>query len=79
MWCLGEGEEMSRIGGLISLSTISKVIRRLAGAARWKDAIRAFHGMVKFGISKDTVAINILLGSLCKERSVMRARYTFWI
>ncbi|KAI0497860.1 hypothetical protein KFK09_021098 [Dendrobium nobile] len=75
MW--GLVEEMSRIGGLISLSTITKVIRRLAGAARWKEAIRAFHGMVKFGISKDTVAMNILLDSLCKERSVMRARYAF--
>lgn len=75
MW--GLVEEMSRLGGLISLSTMTKVMRRLAGAARWKDAIRAFHDMERFGISKDTVAMNILLDSLCKEKSVMRASRAF--
>ncbi|XP_020590636.1 pentatricopeptide repeat-containing protein At3g22670, mitochondrial-like isoform X2 [Phalaenopsis equestris] len=75
MWSLVE--EMSRLGGLITLSTMMKVMRRLAGAARWKEAIRAFHGMERFGVSKDTVAMNILLDSLCKERSVIRAKYAF--
>lgn len=75
MWILVE--EMNQLGGLISLSTMTKVIRRLAGAARWKDAIRAFHDMEHFGTKKDTMAMNILLDSLCKERSVMRARDAF--
>ncbi|KAG0485535.1 hypothetical protein HPP92_009614 [Vanilla planifolia] len=75
MW--GLVGEMNRLGGLTSLSTISKIIRRLAGAAKWKDAIKAFHDMEYFGVAKSTVAMNILLDSLCKERSVMRARDAF--
>ncbi|PKA58269.1 Pentatricopeptide repeat-containing protein [Apostasia shenzhenica] len=75
MWQLIE--EMAHLSGLISLSTMTKVIRRLAGAARWKEAIAAFHEMENFGIKKNTESMNVLLDSLCKEKSTMRATVAF--
>ncbi|XP_020102591.1 pentatricopeptide repeat-containing protein At3g22670, mitochondrial-like [Ananas comosus] len=75
MW--GLIEEMVRLGGLVSLATMTKVMRRLAGAGRWSEAINAFNGFEHFGVEKDTQAMNVLLDTLCKERSVRRARDAF--
>ncbi|WOK97878.1 pentatricopeptide repeat-containing protein [Canna indica] len=75
MWRLVD--DMVRLGGLVSLATITKVMRRLAGAGRWGDAITTFKRIDSFGIKKDTVAMNILLDTLCKERSVKHARDAF--
>lgn len=75
MW--GLVEEMGH-EKLVSLATMSKVMRRLSGAGRWKDAIETFHKMENFGLKKDTLAMNALLDTLCKERSVMRARDLFF-
>lgn len=69
--------EMHEVGGLVSLTTMTKVMRRLCGANRWSDAIDAFHKMDRFGVAKDTKAMNVLLDTLCKERSVKRARGAF--
>ncbi|CAN6297807.1 unnamed protein product [Urochloa humidicola] len=69
--------EMHEVGGLVSLATMTKVMRRLCGANRWSDAIDAFHNMDRFGVVKDTKAMNVLLDTLCKERSVKRARGAF--
>lgn len=69
--------QMHEIGGLVSLATMTKVMRRLCGANRWSDAIDAFHKMDRFGVAKDTKAMNVLLDTLCKERSVKRARGAF--
>ncbi|XP_078436945.1 uncharacterized protein LOC144707612 [Wolffia australiana] len=63
---------------LVSLSTLSKVMRRLAGSGRWAEAVEIFHKMEEFGVKKDTLALNSLLDTLCKERSVMRARDVFF-
>ncbi|URD73652.1 PPR repeat [Musa troglodytarum] len=70
-------DEMVRLGGLVSLATMTKVMRRLAGAGRWNDAIRTFHRIESFGVKKDTIAMNVLLDTLCKERSVEHARDAF--
>ncbi|XP_020200634.1 uncharacterized protein [Aegilops tauschii subsp. strangulata] len=75
MW--GLITQMDEIGGLVSLATMTKVMRRLAGASRWTDAIDAFNKMDRFGVVKDTTAMNVLLDTLCKERSVKRARGAF--
>ncbi|XP_010256135.1 PREDICTED: pentatricopeptide repeat-containing protein At3g22670, mitochondrial isoform X2 [Nelumbo nucifera] len=72
MWELVE--EMVRLGGLISLVTMSKIMRRLAGASRWTDAMESFRNIERFGVSKDTSAMNMLLDTLCKERSVEHAQ-----
>ncbi|CAA7399157.1 unnamed protein product [Spirodela intermedia] len=75
MW--GLVEEMGH-EKLVSLATMSKVMRRLSGAGRWKDAIETFHKIEKIGLEKDTMAMNVLLDTLCKERSAMRARDFFF-
>ena len=75
MW--GLINQMVEVGGLMSLMTMTKVMRRLAGASRWTEAIDAFHKMDRFGVVKDTKAMNVLLDTLCKERSVKRARGVF--
>ncbi|KAL6894075.1 hypothetical protein ACP4OV_008173 [Aristida adscensionis] len=69
--------QMYEVGGLVSLSTMTKVMRRLCKASLWSGAIDAFHKMDKVGVAKDTKAMNVLLDALCKERSVKRARSAF--
>ncbi|XP_008804966.1 pentatricopeptide repeat-containing protein At3g22670, mitochondrial [Phoenix dactylifera] len=75
MW--GLIDEMVQLGGLVSLTTMTKVMRRLAGACRWNEAIKMFHDIEKFGVKKDTLAMNILLDALCKERSIKHAIHAF--
>ncbi|XP_004298015.1 PREDICTED: pentatricopeptide repeat-containing protein At3g22670, mitochondrial-like [Fragaria vesca subsp. vesca] len=71
-------EEMDRIGkGYVSLETLTKVFRRLAKGGKHKEAIEAFRGMERFGLSKDVVALNTLLSALVKERSVELAQEAF--
>ncbi|KAF5200169.1 Pentatricopeptide repeat-containing protein [Thalictrum thalictroides] len=69
--------EMVRLGGLISLTTMSKIMRRLARGGKYFDAIVAFREMKRFGLSKDILAMNVLLDSLCKERGVEYALDAF--
>jgi pentatricopeptide repeat protein len=69
--------QMHEVGGMVSLTTMTKVMRRLCGASRWSDAIDVFHKMDRFGVAKDTKAMNVLLDALCKEMSVKRARGAF--
>ncbi|KAK9108410.1 hypothetical protein Syun_024421 [Stephania yunnanensis] len=63
---------------LISLKTMAKVMRRLAGAGRWEDAVKAFDDLGTFGLEKDTDSMNVLLDTLCKERKVELAREIFY-
>ncbi|KAG6510821.1 hypothetical protein ZIOFF_028860 [Zingiber officinale] len=69
--------EMVCLGGLVSLTTMTKVMRRLAGAGRWGDAIKTFKSIESFGVRKDTIAMNALLDTLCKQKSVKHARDAF--
>ncbi|PQQ06051.1 pentatricopeptide repeat-containing protein [Prunus yedoensis var. nudiflora] len=71
-------EEMVQIGGgYVTLDTMSKVMRRLARAGRYKEAIDAFRGITQFGVSKDVLSLNTLMGALVKERSVEHAHEVF--
>ncbi|CAA6662742.1 unnamed protein product [Spirodela intermedia] len=67
---LGKSKQFDAMWGL--------VMRRFSGAGRWKDAIETFHKIEKIGLEKDTMAMNVLLDTLCKERSAMRARDFFF-
>ncbi|KAM1522484.1 hypothetical protein ACFX13_012772 [Malus domestica] len=70
--------EMDQIGErYVSLDTMSKVMRRLARAGRYKEAIDAFRGIEQFGVSKDVLSLNALMGALVKERSVELAHEVF--
>ncbi|KAM7487186.1 hypothetical protein LguiB_024670 [Lonicera macranthoides] len=69
-------EEM-RQHHLVTLSTIAKVMRRLAGAGEFDDAIRTFDGLESFGLEKNTESMNLILDTLCKENKVERARSIF--
>ncbi|GLJ25838.1 hypothetical protein SUGI_0495010 [Cryptomeria japonica] len=66
MWNLIE--EMKLVGGLISLRTFTKAMRRYGGAEKWEEAIRTFNDMEEFGVEMDTAAMNVLLDVLCKEK-----------
>ncbi|KAG8071335.1 hypothetical protein GUJ93_ZPchr0006g42496 [Zizania palustris] len=54
--------------GLVTVETIAKSIRRLAGARRWKDAVLLFDKLDDMGLERNTETMNILLDALCKER-----------
>lgn len=69
-------EEM-RQGHLVTLNTIAKVMRRLAGAGKWENAVRVFDELETFGLKKNTESMNLLLDTLCKERNVEEAREIF--
>ncbi|KAJ3673299.1 hypothetical protein LUZ60_006673 [Juncus effusus] len=75
MW--GLIRKMSQIGGLISLETMKKVMRRLAGAGQWVETVSVFKEIEKFGVKRNISALNALLDTLCKERSVRRAHEVF--
>uniref|UniRef100_A0A803QA63 Pentatricopeptide repeat-containing protein n=1 Tax=Cannabis sativa TaxID=3483 RepID=A0A803QA63_CANSA len=70
-------EVMSSLDGYISLVTMAKVIRRVARAHLYEEAIAAFKGMERLGISKDVSGLNILLDKLVKENSVEHAQEVF--
>ncbi|CAK9155823.1 unnamed protein product [Ilex paraguariensis] len=69
-------EEM-RDRHIVTLKTISKVMRRLAGAGEWEDAVRTFDELGSFGLEKNTESMNLLLDTLCKEKRVEQAREVF--
>ncbi|KAL6634689.1 hypothetical protein ACP70R_027360 [Stipagrostis hirtigluma subsp. patula] len=63
--------------GLVTVETVAKSIRRLAGARRWKDAIVLFDRLEDMGLERNTETMNILLDALCKEKKVELAREVF--
>ncbi|WCJ23789.1 Pentatricopeptide repeat (PPR) superfamily protein [Euphorbia peplus] len=75
MWDLVE--EMTNFQGYISLVTMSKVMRRVAQAGKFEDAIEAFRGLERFGVSKDIMALNTLMDALAKGGSVEHACNVF--
>ncbi|CAA0831848.1 Pentatricopeptide repeat-containing protein -mitochondrial [Striga hermonthica] len=62
---------------LVSLNTISKMMRRFAGAGKWTDAVKTFDELESFGLNKNTESMNILLDTLCKEKRAEQARSLF--
>ncbi|KAL5541521.1 hypothetical protein UlMin_009231 [Ulmus minor] len=75
MWDLVE--EMDQLGGYISFVTMTKIMRRLARARLYKEAIEAFRGMERFGVRKDTFSLNVLMETLVKENSIEHAHEVF--
>jgi pentatricopeptide repeat protein len=75
MWNLVE--QMKGLNGYVSLATASKVMRRLAKARKYKDAIDVFRGIEKYGASKDREALNVLMDALVKEGDVEDAHSAF--
>ena len=53
-------------------------MRRFAGAREWKEAVRVFDELGKFGLKKNTESMNLLLDTLCKENRVQQAREIFY-
>ncbi|XP_038883948.1 pentatricopeptide repeat-containing protein At3g22670, mitochondrial [Benincasa hispida] len=75
MWELVD--EMNLLTGYVSLETMSKVMRRLARAGRYQEAIEAFRRIEKYGVSTDTTAMNVLMDALVKAGSVEDAHNVF--
>ncbi|KAL5555534.1 hypothetical protein UlMin_037770 [Ulmus minor] len=75
MWELVE--EMCQLEGYVSLVTMTRIIRRLARAGLYKEAIETFKGMERLGISKDISALNILMNSLVNFNRVKDAHEVF--
>lgn len=76
MWELME--KMKQLKGYITLDTMAKIIRRLAKAGKYEDAIEAFEKIELFGISKDITVFNILMDALVKEGSVENAERLYF-
>ncbi|CAN8258433.1 unnamed protein product [Cochlearia groenlandica] len=81
MWNLiGEMKNKSgeSCGGLVTLDTMSKVMRRLAKSGKHNEAIDAFLEMERsYGVKKDTNAMNSLMDALVKENSIEHAHDVF--
>ncbi|CAK7327099.1 unnamed protein product [Dovyalis caffra] len=72
MWNLVQ--EMGGLNGYVSLVTMRMVMRRLVRDGKYNDAIDAFRGLEKFGLSKSTEALNVLMDILTKNGRVEDAR-----
>lgn len=70
-------EEMKSLGAYVTLDTISKIMRRLAKAGKYEDAVEAFRKMELFGVQRDLTSMNLLMDALVKERSVEHAEGLF--
>ncbi|KAJ4865865.1 Pentatricopeptide repeat-containing protein [Raphanus sativus] len=74
MWALVD--EMST--ELVTLDTMSKVMRRLAKSGKYIEAVDAFLEMErKYGVRTDTNAMNSLMDALVKENSIEHAHEAF--
>nr|GEV62012.1 hypothetical protein [Tanacetum cinerariifolium] len=62
---------------LVTVNTITKVMRHLCEAGDWHEAVRIFDRLHEFGLEKNTESMNILLDALCKNYRVELARQTF--
>ncbi|KAK0607623.1 hypothetical protein LWI29_017596 [Acer saccharum] len=63
--------------GYVTLATMGKIIRRLARGGKYEEAVEAFRGFDKFGVTKDAMAMNLLIDVLAKEKSVELAYEVF--
>ncbi|KAH6801340.1 hypothetical protein C2S52_001804 [Perilla frutescens var. hirtella] len=70
--------EMKDIEGYVTSKTMTKVVRRIARARKYDDAIEAVDKMTLFGVEKDITAMNMLMDSLVKQGSVEHAERVFF-
>ncbi|CAA0829100.1 Pentatricopeptide repeat-containing protein -mitochondrial [Striga hermonthica] len=76
MWDLAE--EMKNLEGYFTLDTMTKIMRRLAKARKYEDAIEAFENSELFGIEKDTSALNRLIEALVYQGSVEHGEQAYF-
>uniref|UniRef100_A0A1J3F874 Pentatricopeptide repeat-containing protein, mitochondrial n=1 Tax=Noccaea caerulescens TaxID=107243 RepID=A0A1J3F874_NOCCA len=78
MWRLVDEMKKSESSGLVTLDTMSKVMRRLAKSGKYSEAVDAFLEMEKsYGVKADTIAMNSLMDALVKENSIEHAHEAF--
>lgn len=78
MWELVDEMKKSEESGLVTLDTMSKVMRRLAKSGKYSEAVEAFLGMeMSYGVKTDTYAMNSLMDALVKENSIEHAHEVF--
>ncbi|CAH8261449.1 unnamed protein product [Arabidopsis lyrata] len=78
MWEVVDEMKKSEESGLVTLDTMSKVMRRLAKSGKYSEAVDAFLGMEKsYGVKTDTNAMNSLMDALVKENSIEHAHEVF--
>ncbi|XP_076924795.1 pentatricopeptide repeat-containing protein At3g22670, mitochondrial-like [Bidens hawaiensis] len=71
-------KQMVQIGNnYVTINTILKVIRRLAKAGLYEEAIDEFRRIEEYGIKRDILALNVLVGALAKGKNVERANDIF--
>ncbi|CAI9118414.1 OLC1v1019982C1 [Oldenlandia corymbosa var. corymbosa] len=70
-------EEMKQLDGYITRDTMIKVIRRLAKAGKFDEAITVFRGLEQFGLSKDINNLNILIHALIKNQGIELAEKVY--
>ncbi|KAJ3696902.1 hypothetical protein LUZ61_000607 [Rhynchospora tenuis] len=63
----------------LSLDTVAKAMRRLAGARHWKETILLFDKLETLGFERNVETTNVLLDALCKEGKVNYAREAFLV
>ncbi|KAJ4790540.1 Pentatricopeptide repeat-containing protein [Rhynchospora pubera] len=63
----------------LSLDTVAKAMRRLAGARQWKETISLFDKLETLGLERSVETVNVLLDALCKEGKVNYAREAFLV
>ncbi|KAJ4722508.1 putative Pentatricopeptide repeat-containing protein [Melia azedarach] len=61
----------------VTLTTMSKVMRRLARGGRYDDAVETFRDLERYDVKKDAMAMHILMDVLAKENSVEHAYKVF--
>lgn len=70
--------EMNELGkGYVTLTTMTKVIRRFAKAGEFNEAIEAFTCIERYGLNRDVEAMNILLVPLVRGASIETATSVF--
>ncbi|KAG2316089.1 hypothetical protein Bca4012_066927 [Brassica carinata] len=73
MWAL-----VDEMFELVTLDTMSKAMRRLAKSGKYGEAVDAFLEMErKYGVGRDTNAMNSLMDALVKENSIEHAHEVF--
>uniref|UniRef100_A0A7N0TEL4 Pentatricopeptide repeat-containing protein n=1 Tax=Kalanchoe fedtschenkoi TaxID=63787 RepID=A0A7N0TEL4_KALFE len=64
-------EEMHQLGkGLVTTTTMHKIMRRLARASQWHDVVDVYKSISYFGIEKNVEMLNMLLDVLVKDGGI---------
>ncbi|XP_074281625.1 pentatricopeptide repeat-containing protein At3g22670, mitochondrial-like [Silene latifolia] len=70
-------EEMNKLGGLVSMATMSKAMRRLAKCGKHDEVVEAFDKFERFGLIRQTAALNLIIEVLVKASNVECAQKVY--